>query len=844
MEVKTRNINLKLIKKTLMDPKKFRDSDYVNKACYSQEYKKYGCMENWEIALNALDNLPDRENIFNELILDCHKVKPYLDIEWLKENFQDYDPHDIKKEIQRSLIEIFSKKFNYDLDKNDIYFSSCHRRKNGNFKYSFHVVVSTHPSVVFINTKYALSLAKTLQEYVSFDKSLIDTSVYKKTQNIRLPGQSKDGEFVPFQVLDVSASPLEYIITNIDTNHINLDVPEQEDNLFKEIQNVDAVDDKNLQTIIDKIKLIHPSSVYEHTDSNGFVQFNYTDRSEKCFTSDIQKKDIFHDKIGFYAYIFKCNIYIGCHSSRCNDTSHGGKEKKITLLVSNIEPEKNLSFEKVDYTNKFPQISPWDIKTYILNGARGISDLFEEMYLNPKRIKWINDTKNGSSYFWDGKLWQEDDYGFIERLLVTTVVTVLRDFIKSNETNEESTINISTIKETQKTISKLNDGINTNNIFKFIRPLIRDSDFSKIKDIHPYLLSCKNGMVDLVTGELRLSVPEDNITKSLEIDYIPDANDSEFDEFVKQITSTEKGLSEDLYNFFRWCIGYSMQGSPKKKIFIILYGPHGFNGKSLVMNTIKDILEFYAISMDSSVVLDNGTKKTAGSHSTELCQLENCRLGLLSDTKEDACIDDGRIKQLTGITDKISGREIYGKQKEFTPTFVPFISTNHPIQINLTDQAMYERLVLFPFRLSFVDNPVEDYQRHNDPSLSEKFKNNKEGILKWLIQCSLYYNQNQDKPPPDIINKAKEKYNKQVNPYIDFLDTTFIITNNPNDSVKRIDLIESYKSYTASYRMKCKPKTDEREFSKILKLIDGKKGGKIFIGLKYKDDNEDIDELM
>jgi len=188
-------------------------------------------------------------------------------------------------------------------------------------------------------------------------------------------------------------------------------------------------------------------------------------------------------------------------------------------------------------------------------------------------------------------------------------------------------------------------------------------------------------------------------------------------------------------------------------MFIVLFGPHGFNGKSLLMNTISDILEYYAASMDKSVVLES-PKKTAGSHSTEICQLENCRLGILSDTNEDASIDDGQMKQLTGITDKLSVREIFGKQKEFVPVFVPFISTNHPIKINLTDKAMYERLVLIPFVLSFVDCPTKDYERKNDSTLADKFKRNKEGILKWLIEASIYYNDNQNKPIPKCVNDA------------------------------------------------------------------------------------------
>lgn len=843
--------NLKIIKKHLTEPSKFRETCYTDKACFSQNYRKYGFMETWDIVLNLLNNLPPNENVFNELILSSSKVKPYLDIEWMKEDFPEYDHDKVKLDVKECLVKIFEKDFNYKLNKQDILFAKCHRQKNNGYKYSYHVIVSTTPTIVFLNTNYASCLAikmkNMMKEKIAYDDQcysdlIIDGGVYKKTQNMRLPGQCKAGDVTPMSPED-NVDLLRYVITNIDTNHIVLEVTEQKDTLYRNIKNVHKINDaenpEHRTHIYEKIKLVHPSTDFENMriDSGGFLQFNYKDRTEPCFTSPI-----YHEKIGFFVYIYNNLICVGCHSGNCVDSNN----KKIIKVLGSLDTCKNLTFEKVDFSNEF-DIDHLFVKDCIMNRSLGMSNLFEKMYLSPKRIKWINDTVIGSSYFWDGKLWQQDDYSFIERLLATTVVKVLRKFqinYKKNQeiTNEESE---EVVELSEKIITKLNDGISIKNIINFVKPLIRDNVFSKIKNIHPYWLSCKNGMVDLMTGELRPSTPEDNITVSLETPYDVNADCSQFDQFVRQITSDESGENKDLYNFFRWCIGYAMQGSPKKKIFIILYGPYGFNGKSLVMNTIKEVLEGYAVAMDSSVVLDNGSKKTAGSHSSELIQLENCRLGLLSDTKEDACLDDGRMKQLTGITDKISAREIFGKQKEFTPTFVPFISTNHPIQVNLTDKAMYERLILFPFVLSFVDNPVERYQRKANNSLSENFNHNKEGILRWLVDASVYYNKNQEMSPPRVITKAKEKYNKQVNTYIDFMDTTFIVTDSDEDTVKRTDLMDAYRTYMSQNGMinKCKIRIAEREFDKILKSKQ-ERTTKYYLGIKFKDDDSVSDDEL
>ena len=447
-----------------------------------------------------------------------------------------------------------------------------------------------------------------------------------------------------------------------------------------------------------------------------------------------------------------------------------------------------------------------------------MSNIFEEMYLRPKRIKWINDSKTGSTYYWDGNLWRQDQYSFIERLIAANVVRVLRGFKKVYiDNSKDDGFSLDEEDETlglcNKLITKLNDGTNINNILKFLKPLLNDDEFDKIKDINPGLLSCKNGVVDLKTGILRKCVPEDNMTKAIDVAYDPHADCSDFDNFVKSMTSSIEGPDEDLYNYVRWAVGYGLQGNPIQKMFFILYGEKGYNGKSLFLNTIKNVLGFYAVTMDKSVVVSSPSK-TAGSHSTELCQLENSRFGILSETKEDDIINDAQIKTLTGVTDKLSIREIYGKQKEFSPQFVPFISSNHKIKINLKDRAMFERLVLIPFRLSFVESPHESkpYERKGDIHLPEKLDKNKEGILKWIIDCSLYYHENMSIKLPKVILDAKEEYKREMDDYADFISRELEFTGTATDVIELSDVIRAYKNFCIDVNISF----DKRKSEKIL----------------------------
>jgi P4 family phage/plasmid primase-like protien len=618
----------------------------------------------------------------------------------------------------------------------------------------------------------------------------------------------------------------EFIITNIDPQWQLLASPEQKDHKYKEIKNTKGIDFDNpeiVKYVLDKIKAVHPTTVIERIDANKFIQLNYTDRNEPCFC----REDIKHDRIGFFCYIQGDLICIGCHSGNCVD----GENKKIIKTIGSISSTEKIQYEAVNYNNSF-SIDHGIIKKCIKDGSFGISNLFKQMYLNPKRVKWISDTKSGSTYYWDGNLWKHDEYSFVERLITSTVVQVLRDFLDVyDKVDENVSMDISTelVKECGGLIRKLNEGANLTSIIKFLKPLINDFDFNKIKDIHPYLLSCKNGVVDLKTGILRECVPQDNMTKSLDVSYDEHARTADFDLFVRQITSDENGEDVDLYDYVRWMIGYSMQGNPIKKTFFILYGSQGYNGKSMLLNIIKEVLGFYAVTMDKSVII-NTPAKSGGSHSTEIIQLENSRFGMLTETSEDAVINDSQVKILTGITDKLSAREIYGKQREFSPTFVPIISSNHKMKINLKDKAMYERCILIPFRLSFMEvpDPKKAWEKNGDPFLAEKFKNNKEGILKWLIECSLFYHENVNLRVPDTIMKAKMEYRKEMDDYADFIERYLTNTGNTRDHVLIQDILVMYKDFARESNIQY----DRRKSEKMLLDSLGSSGPKI-TGYKF-----------
>lgn len=792
------NDNLKFIKKVLIEPKKFLENidQYKNKACFSQGWKKYGCFDNWSVASEKLSDLPKNENIFNELILPFHKVKPYLDVEWTKELF-NYDEYEVAQEIKKGICFIFQQKWNVNIDKNDICVLECHRKiSHGEFKYSFHFIISTtNPVLVFKNTNEASVLAEYLKEYLLdkniYDLSIVDKGVYKKTQNFRLLGHSKDGEFIPLQVSCIDNNrnrPIEdTIITNVGTNISELASAEQRSEFkygFK-LQNVEVDED----LLLEKIKIFHPTVFFEKKDNNGFFQFNYKDRSEPCFTGNI------HDHIGFFTFIKETQIYAGCFSGNCTDNNG----KKILKLIGKMEESDSEKIDSVSENENF-DVDFSFVSTCVGNRCAGLSELFKKMYKD--RINYDNNEKK--FYYWKDNLWILDDNMYIEKIMVYCISRVLQKFIKFIKDSDNSfdlkmdssKNNDIVVKETQKFINDLKDGLKKKQIIEFLYSDLTNKNFINNKDIHPYFIAAKNGMVNLRTGETRNFKPSDYVSKCLDIEYDPSSDSSLFDNFVREITNYD----EDLYNFIRWMIGYSIQGDPNRKIYFILWGRKGYNGKSALLNTLRDILKTYCGTMDSSVVL-KAPKRTAGSHSSELVHMQYSRLGILNDIEENETINVGQIKQITGVSDNISARQIYGKQIEFRPVFVPFICANVKPNVDLTDEALYKRTMVIPFEISFVENPVFKDEKKVDLDLENKFRKNKKGTLKWIIDCGLYYHNKYDIDIPPKVQEAREEYRKRSDIVGQFIDERIIKTNDENEFETFNNLYLDFKAFCTKNEM-------------------------------------------
>ena len=81
------------------------------------------------------------------------------------------------------------------------------------------------------------------------------------------------------------------------------------------------------------------------------------------------------------------------------------------------------------------------------------------------------------------------------------------------------------IENALKICEKIKDNTKKNNIMREARDLFHNADFIEKMDQNPYLLGFKNGVIDFKEKRFRQGYPEDYITKSTKMDYMPKEKD-------------------------------------------------------------------------------------------------------------------------------------------------------------------------------------------------------------------------------------------------------------------------------------------------------------------------------
>lgn len=269
-------------------------------------------------------------------------------------------------------------------------------------------------------------------------------------------------------------------------------------------------------------------------------------------------------------------------------------------------------------------------------------------------------------------------------------------------------------------------------------PLMRMSQASF--DSNPLLLNCSNGVVDLTTGELLPHSPEQRMTLQAAAPYLAGEAAPMWDAFLRRVQPDPAVRA-----YIQRAAGYFATGMTSEQAMFLWTGV-GANGKSVGQNVMAHVLGSYAQTMPSETLMASSVD---GRIPNDVARMAGKRFLVASETKAGKAMDEQRLKQLTG-GDTISARYMRAEWFEFKPVGKIQLTTNHLPRMS-DDAATWRRIHLITW-------PVTIPEPERDGLLQQKLiERESAGILNWIIQGALAWNQEGLNPPPSI-NEAREAY--------------------------------------------------------------------------------------
>lgn len=363
------------------------------------------------------------------------------------------------------------------------------------------------------------------------------------------------------------------------------------------------------------------------------------------------------------------------------------------------------------------------------------------------------DVDAGKWLVWNGKRWEYDATGRVDRLAQDVVRAMYRllpgmdrsaaDALYAHAKKSESKPRL----EAMVALAAKLEGVP-----------VRAADL----DREPMYLNCLNGTVDLRTGKLRPHAREDLITKLAPVEYDPQAQCPRWNQFLDEIFQG----NADIKDFVQRMAGYLLTGDTSEQTVFILTGK-GCNGKTTFVETLRAVLGDYAADTPFSTFVERHDSNTA-----DLAGLVGRRFVTASEGEDTQSFNESLLKRCTG-GDPITCRHLYREYFEYVPTFKIVFSTNEVPRIHSQNHAMKRRIHLIPFRQRFYE-PYEGKTPVKDTKLPARLLAERNGILAWAVRGCLEWRK-RGLDAPAIIRQEVDKLFESQDPLAEFLDTECII---------------------------------------------------------------------
>jgi putative DNA primase/helicase len=492
----------------------------------------------------------------------------------------------------------------------------------------------------------------------------------------------------------------------------------------------------------------------------------------------------------------------------------------IQIILGNEEFEEIMELEKLYEKN-----------------STGLLDMYYNKFKDDivcvcleKQTYYMFNSKNG---LWEIKTVKQIQLHYMKQILII-IKPLVRYYIdngnilKEKGNNDAGKLLLSKAKEIKRNPFIFNPS-GAKGMMNIITPTFYKDNFLNKLDNDVNYLPVRQGLVDLQTGEFRKRCRSDYFSFELDVEWKGlEYETVSIDNFMNDIMLNNTAMVEYLQKL----LGYSVTGLVREQKFIIWTGV-GSNGKSVLMDLLKELLGPYYRQCSSDIVIA-GKKNTVGSASPHIMQLLGARLAFVDESEMGSKLNESTVKSVTG-GGAITCRPLFGQMVTFEPTFQLFLLTNHKPDINV-NPSIERRLVLIPFLAEFKDKHNMDItnKKHKlkNNKIEKELKEKLDELLVWLVKGSVEYFNNGLGQVPDTAKKAMDMY------LDDNDDIKSLINDNcvkdVNGFVYHKDL---YQEYISTYG-----NISQRMFTGLMLekgyQLKRKMNGRGFIGLRLLDDND------
>ena len=459
------------------------------------------------------------------------------------------------------------------------------------------------------------------------------------------------------------------------------------------------------------------------------------------------------------------------------------------------------------------------------------------------------DVKNGSWWRFKKHRWNEIDCGSTLRRSISTElrqlyedkVTELQNYLVTLDPEDYQYKQVKMrIDIVLKIVQRLGQTSDKRNIMQEARDLFYDDEFLNLLDSNPYLLACKNGVVDFNMKEFRKGRPEDYLTKCTNINYYPRTS-SKHKESIPELEDFMRKLfpNPELCSYMWNHLSAVLIGMPSLNQALYNYIGFGQNGKSVLTDLMTHTLGTYKATSPISLITQGRGK--IGGLAPEVVGLKGARYVVMQEPESTDIIHEGPMKELVSGVEPITARAPYmTKSLTFIPQFALVVCCNQLMQVRTQDHGTWRRLKVANFQSLFTENPKDDdqdrpFQYKIDRDLMKKFPIWRETFLAMLVQLAF---ENEGRVEDcDTVLEASSKYRESQDHVAQFVGDR--IKKHTGKKVRKEQISEEFKMWFLTNCGKTKQPSPKSVYEYMDRMYGKNRNGTwMDVKLTYPSDHE------